>query len=504
VSSEALTLAHRYVLEAPIASGGMATVWRARDDVLARSIAVKILHPHLAEDPDFLRRFRHEALAAARLAHPNIVAIYDSGSQPDEQHGERHYVVMEYCAAGTLAERLRSGPVDPDQAVGVGVTICDALVYAHSVGIIHRDVKPSNVLLAEDGTIKVADFGIAKAAFAAGDISIAGTVLGTVTYMAPEQIVGLEPDARSDLYSLGVLIYELLAGRPPFIEDSQLATALAHQYNSPPPLRSLRVGIPRPIDGAVMRALAKDPSARWASAAEMRAALADGVGRDEPTGVLPAPRPQPQEAPIEAGAPGRMSEYLKLAPVILFVAIAVVLAFVLPGLLEGPDGTRGRARPSAADDEPPARAGGDASRPLVVQSVRDFDPYAGDGEHPEDAGFAVDGRGATAWTTSTYNIPLSEFKPGVGLILDLGRERAVREVRITSGTPGFALELRAGSTRPGTEQDLEVVDKLAGVQAHTDLRFDPVSARYWVVWITSLPGGGGGHAAINEVEFLGA
>jgi serine/threonine protein kinase len=185
--AEPFKLAGRYVLETTIASGGMATVWRARDEVLARAVAVKVLHAHLARDEDFLTRFRREALAAARLSHPHIVAIYDTGREPGLDGTERPYIVMEHCAGGSLADALvRSGPMEPAKAAAVGATVCEALSYAHAAGVIHRDVKPANVLVSADGSLKVADFGIAKAAFAGGDLTTTGSILGTVTYLSPE------------------------------------------------------------------------------------------------------------------------------------------------------------------------------------------------------------------------------------------------------------------------------------------------------------------------------
>src|ERR671919_206128 len=278
MSGESVTIAERYLLESPVSKGGMAAVWKARDQVLARTVAVKILHAHLMEDRDFLERFRAEALAAARLTHPNIVSIYDTGS--DEDNGEeRHYIVMEYCAGGTVGEVLADqGSLAPDRVAGIGGSICEALAYAHSLGVVHRDVKPANVLISDGGTLKVADFGIAKAAFVQKEITTTGLILGTVTYLSPEQARGTEPDARSDLYSLGVVLYELAVGRPPFKEETQLATALAHINKPPAPLRAYKAGIPRHLETTIMRALEKDPAQRFGSAEEMRTALAGAAG----------------------------------------------------------------------------------------------------------------------------------------------------------------------------------------------------------------------------------
>jgi hypothetical protein len=494
---ERITLTDRYVLQSPIASGGMATVWRARDEVLARAVAIKVLHPHLASDEDFLARFRREALAAARLGHPHIVAIYDTGRETGSDGTDRPFIVMEHCSRGSLADALaHSGALGPGVAVRAGITICDALAYAHAAGIVHRDIKPANVLVCEDGSLKVADFGIAKAAFAEADITTTGVILGTVTYLSPEQVEGLEPDQRSDIYSLGVVLYELVAGRPPFRAEGPLALALKHQREAPPPLRSVRVGVPRHLDAIVMQALAKRPEDRFASAEEMRAALervrADDDARTAPFRAVATqdPRPEPQEA-NDARPP-------RLVPILAAVALAVALAFLVPALLLDEDaGGRG---PSPSPPTP----GGAGTAELGVRTVEDFDPYGGDGEHPEEVGLAIDGDPATAWRTSTYEDSLEVVKPGVGLLLDLGRARAVERVEVVSPSPGLSFELRAGSQPPDNEAALELVEDVARASGSSRVDLQGVRARYWLVWITSLPGGGGGSAQVSEVRFFGA
>jgi serine/threonine protein kinase len=503
VGSELVTLGQRYVLEARIASGGMATVWRARDDVLARTVAVKLLHPHLAQDADFLERFRREAVAAARLSHPNIVGIFDTGAEASGDTADQHFIVMEYCSGGTLASVLEDeGPLDPGRAAAVAADICDALGYAHRAGIIHRDVKPHNVLITEEGSLKVADFGIAKAAFGTSDITTTGSILGTVTYLSPEQVQGQEPDARSDLYSLGVVLYEVLAGRPPFVEDTQIAIAMAHVHSDPPSLRSLRARIPRALEGIVMRALAKDPDERWQSAEEMMNALRQTGGQPS-TAIFERPvrDPLPQferdgESRTRTAAQA-LSQTRNLVPVLVVVGIALVLGITLPILLG--DGNRTRA-PNGRSQTP---GGGRTVAPLRIAAAEDFDPF-GDNreEHPEDVPLAHDGDPATFWTTETYASSLG--KPGVGLLFDLGQARAVQSVQIASDTPGFSLELRAGDSRSedlGALRRVVASDQVSGPQM--GLKFEPSSARYWLVWITDLPSGGGGNAHIGEVQFLG-
>jgi hypothetical protein len=494
--NERFVLAGRYVLETTIASGGMATVWRARDQVLARTVAVKVLHSHLVGDEDFMTRFRREALAAARLSHPHIVAIYDTGRDKTPDGGERPYIVMEHCEGGSLADVVvESGPFDPAHAAAVGATVCEALAFAHDAGIIHRDVKPANVLVSGDGSLKVADFGIAKAAFAGGDLTTTGSILGTVTYLSPEQLHGLEPDARSDIYALGVLLYELITGRPPFQGASQFATALKHQREAPAPIRSLRTGVPRSLEGAVMKALAKDPNDRYASADEMRAALA---GVSDPAAMttldtVPS-RPRPADA---APRPGRRG----VVPILGALGALVIVALVVAAIATRDD-------PLVADGSDEGRdAGGNqrAVSPVDVARVSDFDPYGGDGEHPEEAELAVDGDPATFWRTSTYETSLAALgKPGVGLLLDLGNATAITRVDVRSPSPGFAFELRAGERPAEDESGFEVVERMGSAPAASRLEVDGFRARYWLLWITSLPDPGGGRAEVSEVRFFGA
>jgi eukaryotic-like serine/threonine-protein kinase len=494
VSPELVTLAERYVLESRVASGGMATVWRARDDVLARTVAVKILHPHLAQDESFLERFRREALAAARLSHPNIVAIYDTGAHESaDQETDQHFIVMEFCGAGTLASILmEQGALDPHRAADIGCNMLDALGYAHHNGVVHRDIKPANALVTSDGTLKVADFGIAKAAFTTGDITTTGSILGTVTYLAPEQIQGEEPGPRADLYSLGVVLYELLAGRPPFVAENQLAVAMSHANERPPEPRSLRAGIPRALQSVVLHALEKDPDRRFSSAEEMREELSAAVG--VPTTVaFAAPEPAPVEATSERPRSQAVAHTRNLMPVILLVAAALVLGIMLPLLFGGPDdGTR---EPRGGD------GGGKAGGPntLQISQASDFDPHGDDAEeHDEDVPSAWDGDTTSAWTTETYSGDLG--KPGVGLLFDLAQAEDVARIEIQSDTPGYSIQVRAGDESPSDETGLGVVGATTDAQERLSIPVES-SARYWLVWITDL--GANSFVHINEVKFLG-
>jgi serine/threonine-protein kinase len=275
--------ANRYRLERRLGVGGMSTVQLAFDTRLERYVAVKLLAEHLAEDPSFVSRFRREALAAARLVHPNIVQVFDFGS---EDGTGRQYIVMEYVDGQSCAEILRDhGPLSPRQAVDVLAQACAGLDYAHRNGVVHRDVKPGNLLRSRDAVVKLADFGIAKAA-EQSDITKAGSVLGTAAYLAPEQARGEPAGPASDLYALGVVAYQLMAGRLPYEAASLTDLARLQESGPPPSLDELAPDVPPALAAAVMRALHRDPARRYADAGEMEDALHDGLeGRMPPGGT---------------------------------------------------------------------------------------------------------------------------------------------------------------------------------------------------------------------------
>jgi serine/threonine-protein kinase len=272
----AAVIAGRYELGERLGFGGMSTVQVAVDRRLERQVAVKLLAEHLADDSQFISRFRREALAAARLVHPNIVQVFDFGL--DEASG-RHFIVMEYIRGRSGAEILRE-----ETRLGVADTLdlvdgaCRGLAHAHRMGVVHRDVKPGNILRSDDGAVKLADFGIAKAMGAqTSQITQAGSVLGTAAYLAPEQAAGGEVGPAADIYGLGVVTYQLLAGRLPYDAASLTELALMQERQLPTRLDELTSEVPAALALAVQRALALEPGQRYASADEMRAALHDGA-----------------------------------------------------------------------------------------------------------------------------------------------------------------------------------------------------------------------------------
>ncbi len=276
-----VVLGGRYRLVRRIASGGMGSVWEAEDTLLHRRVAVKALSEALAEDRRFLERFRREARATAGLSHPNVAGVFDYG-----EDGGRPYIVMELIEGETLAERLRRhGRLPWREAVAIMEPVASALGAAHEAGIIHRDVKPGNIMIARNGDVKVMDFGIAAATWAL-PLTTTSAAMGTATYISPEQASGQGVSPQSDVYSLGVVLYEMLTGRPPFTGETPLALAMAHLHDTPPAVGQLAPDVPEPVASACEQALAKDPSARPATAAAFAALLR---APDATTGRLPDP-----------------------------------------------------------------------------------------------------------------------------------------------------------------------------------------------------------------------
>ncbi|QXC59729.1 Stk1 family PASTA domain-containing Ser/Thr kinase [Aquihabitans sp. G128] len=297
---EQVVLNGRYELQRRVGRGGMAEVFLARDRLLDRPVAIKILFPEFATDPSFVARFRREAQSAANLNHPNIVGVYDWGKERGT-----YYIVMEYIDGRSVSDILRSdGPIEAKRAAGIAADVAGALGFAHRKGVVHRDVKPGNVLITSNGEVKVADFGIARAMTQSSEENLTqtGSVMGTATYFSPEQAQGKPVDPRSDLYSLGVVLYEMSAGKPPFSADSPVAIAYKHVQEPVPSLREQVPGVPEAYEAITLKALAKQADDRYQDAAELRADLLRfREGRPvQAAAALAAPPPGPPTAATAA------------------------------------------------------------------------------------------------------------------------------------------------------------------------------------------------------------
>jgi serine/threonine protein kinase len=475
-------LAERYELSEQVASGGMTTVWRGHDRVLGRDVVVKVLHPELAADPSFRARFHEEAVNAARLTHPNIVALYDTGEQ-----GDVAYIVMELVNGPNLREALgRHGPLPPSRAARLSMEVAAALDYAHQAGVCHGSLRPGNILLADDGTVKVADFSIARAA-TEEDAGRTGEVLGADGSLAPEVVRGDDADGRADVFGLGACLYEMLTARPPGADPSTTI-----------PPRALRAGVSRDLDTIVRQAMAPDPDDRFQTVQAMAAALsrsaagADSVPSSE--FLLPA-SPAPAGPEVSPSRGFLRHEGRLLGWVLALVAVAAVLVAV--GLTLAKDdlsGLFGEDTPSVTSRAPGTSA---AATRVRVETANSFDPGGDDGrENEERAKLAIDTDRASRWQTEGYNQNLGPggIKQGVGLRLDLGRPQEVGRLVLTVAPTGGSQVVIYGSDDP-PPATLEGWEELTGnpetVDQQKAFNLDG-SHRYLLIWFTSLPQDGEG------------
>ena len=500
-------LAGRYRLKRLLAKGGMAEVWEAVDEILGRPVAVKILHLHLAADESFRERFRREAIAAARLTHPNIVATFDTGTDAGVT-----FIVMELVDGPTLRQVLNeTGPMPPGRIVHAGAQVADALHYAHRAGIVHRDVKPANILLCPDGRVKVADFGIAKAVeeseperpHPSEALTSTGSIIGTAQYLAPEQVDGRAVDGRTDVYALGVVLYEMVCGRPPFTGETDMAVALKHITAEPPAPGTVRGGIPMALEQIVLRAMAKAPEARYRSAEDLRSALlAVDLRAGEVTSVVPTPSPP---APVSAAAGadhtpprGVPPSFAKpdrrwVVPTVAIVAVALTLGIV--GALFLRSDTGKRLIDDTAIPESPAA--------IPKPTPLSFDPPPGSGvEHDPELPFLVDGDPATTWSTENYSRrDFGGLKPGVGVVLQLTGAHRLGELKVTSGSAGWNAEVLVAAAPQATRAAWgEPVATKRGIgRGTTTFDLGDRTAGAVLLWITDL---GEGNSVVSIGELL--
>ena len=476
-----------------MASGGMAQVWRGTDEVLQRPVAVKILHPHLADDDTFGERFRREAVAAARLAHPNIVATYDT-CRSDGLDA----IVMELVEGESLRALLdRSTTIECTTAASITSQILDALDEAHRVGMVHRDIKPANVLLLPDGRVKVADFGIAKLDDT-GDLTSDGMMVGTAKYLAPEQVRSEPVDGRTDLYAVGVVLYEMLTGRPPFTGDTAAATALARLTRDPARPRQVLPTIPPAMDSIVMRALERDPGRRYQHAADFRAALQARGGDPDATRVEAVGA---DDTYIDDGVSFVRRERSWLVPTALIVLIGFSLG--LAGLLVG--------RTDAGQKLLDRVCGTKPAIGVIPAGADDFDPGGDGSEKPELVDEAIDGDAATAWTTEGYN-SRADFQGiknprGVGYILLLPGTQDLRELTVDSPNRDWSAQVfvadEPAADLAGWGKSIATVEGADDEITKVDL--DDHRGAAVLFWITDLGEGGADlRFILNEIGVTAA
>jgi serine/threonine-protein kinase len=470
-------LSGRYRLESKLGSGGMSTVYLARDETLERWVAAKVLHREISDQPDQIERFRREARAVAQVSHPNVVAVIDAG-----EDGGRPYIVFEHVEGETLKQRIdRLGRLPLDEAAAYAIETGRGLAAAHARRLVHRDVKPQNVLIDSEGRAKVTDFGIARELEQDG-LTRTGRVLGTTDYVSPEQAMGNAVDARSDIYSLGVLLFEMLTGDVPFKAENLVGVAMKHVNERLPDVQRRRPEVSSALAAVVERATEKDARKRYP---DMQAMLADlevalevevaraGHSTGEATTVL-------ESVPRRRGLP--RSRTVSVAGILLVLS-GVAAALLIAGLT-GDDDRRGGSAAASGGSE------------VEITDASDFDPDGDDVEHAEEVGFAIDGNPNTVWATETYGAPSIEdatggAKPGVGLILDAEEPVEGSEVVVDSTETDWQGELYvADSGPPGELADWgEPVATFTGSEAQegTELALD-APARYYLIWITSTAG----------------
>jgi eukaryotic-like serine/threonine-protein kinase len=491
VAAPGRVLGGRYRLDEELARGGMASVWIAEDALLSRRVAVKLLLPQLAADDALRTRFRNEAIAAAKLTHPGIVATYDTGDDDGLA-----YIVMELVQGKTLRRIIdQRGQLPAREAVDITSQVADALEHAHRQGLVHRDIKPANVLVQPDGRVKVTDFGIAKAA-GGDDLTRTGTVVGTARYLAPEQVNGSPVDGRADVYALGLLLYEMLTGKSPFAADTDMATAVARLTSAPEPVRTVRPEISLGLEDVVARSLARDPEYRYQSAQEFKNALRTDAEGDPtaphrvaprrptppaqpPSGAPPtavAPRPAP---PRRAPAAGRPRRWPWVALILLLLAAGAIAAIAVANFT-GDDSSSG----SGSGDTPAPNAGA-----LRIVEASAFDPLADGEEHSSEAPRVFDNDPGSFWQTDRYNTrDFGNAKAGVGLWVRLDAPRDITSVTITALESGWSGEIyvadQAGSSLEAWGPPRATGNDVAATHAFP---VDTVRGQYVLIWCTNLP-----------------
>jgi predicted Ser/Thr protein kinase len=476
-------LSDRYVLEELVGTGGMSSVYRAHDRLLERTVALKVLHQQYGNDEEYVERFRREARSVATLSHPNIVTVIDRG-----EHEGRQFIVFEYVEGENLKRLIeRRGPAPVSTALELAMQIARGLSFAHQQGLIHRDVKPQNVLMNGDGQAKVTDFGIARSLDVKHGMTQTGTVLGTSDYIAPEQAQGQRVDEHTDVYSLGVVLYEMLLNEVPFPGENFVAVAMRHINEEPPSIRDKRPDVPVRVEAAVHRAMAKDPQARFQTMAEFCQELEACLEEEQGTQVI-APT-------VHSRRPVRpRSRRRGLSP---WPLILVLLALIATGAVVAYFVVHGAPNWASSGGKAAGGTGGGAQ---ILKAVTAYDPYGKPPgqENNAEAKYATDPSATTYWETEDYYSSFAAIgKKGVGLVLDAGQTVQLHQLGLVTQTPGFTAVIRGGDSAGGPFPDYLSGSQLTASQ--TQFVLHGGKHRYYLIWITSLPPTNGS-VRINDVK----
>jgi eukaryotic-like serine/threonine-protein kinase len=484
------TLDGRYRLDEQIGIGGMSTVYRAFDTVLERPVAIKLMNREIASDSDQLERFRREARSVAQLSHPHIVSVIDAGEEDNTP-----FIVLEYVDGETLKSLIRrDGPLEPAEAIAYAIEIARALDCAHERYIVHRDVKPQNVLLGAEGGAKITDFGIARMLTEEG-LTIDGRVLGTTDYVSPEQALGQSVTGQSDIYSLGVVLYEMLAGCPPFRGDTPVAVAMRHVREDLPDVQLARPEVSAATAAVVDRATAKDLTARYpdmpSMIVDLEHALATETARSghTPAGeVTSVMRTLP--TPTRHRIPWSMRHRARWIALLGLLAAAGVVVLVLAA------GSTHRGTGVAPNV---VAKPGLVPVALGQASAHDYNPFGTGPEHRAQVSNIVDGDPNTAWSTQHYLGGNLGQKPGMGVYVDAAPGLVARAVELQTGTPGFYAAVYAarafdsqigfGSPEPLAARGWTLLSAAQPIKSRTTITLPASSTRYryYLAWITKLP-----------------
>ncbi|MFY9263942.1 MAG: protein kinase [Solirubrobacterales bacterium] len=480
----------RYRIEEIVGAGGMATVYRAFDTTLERPVALKVMRREVADDAQQLERFRREARAAAKLSHAHIVTVVDAGEE-----NNRPYIVFEYVPGETLKQRIKGqGRLPVTESVAYAIEIASALVAAHAAGLVHRDIKPQNVLVDGQGHAKVADFGIARQVESSDGLTKTGRVLGTTDYVAPEQAMGETVTGQSDVYSLGIVLFEMLTGEVPFKGENHVAVAMKHVKDQLPDVQELRPEVSSSLAAVIEKMTAKEPVDRYLSAASAMSDLEDvlametaraGGATGEATIVFDSlPKRSRRLAPSGVSHPTR-TRFAWLVSILALIGIAAVL---FSQIEPGPAGL------------PPSSKAAPGSK-IALRGAGAFDPPPGDGdEHNERVRNVIDDNPQTDWTTETYeNGAFASGKSGVGVYVRAAGAVTAATAMLLTPDGDLGVEIYGAKTLPGDLAGWTRLGGSTGAINNRSIDLRPVPGlRYFMVWITRLPPSGRTH--ISEIE----